>query len=488
MVGKNQLEKIVGKKNVFDSPDMLDQYAGDATCHPRIRPGCVVKPGSAQEVQEIVKWANEASTPLVPVSSGAPHTREDTIPGMGGAVIVDLTRMKKIMRIDPNNRVAWVEPGATFAELQPELEKAGFSAYMPLCPRNSKSVLASMLEREPVTMPAHHWDALDPFLCGEIIFGTGDILRSGEAAGPDTIEEQWAKGKAHMSPFGLGQFDESRLVTGAQGTIGIITWASLKIRPVSSLNRTFLIPSESLEPLIDASYTMLRRRFGDHLFIVNGLNLACLLAQDRDEINALQEALPKWILVASFEGYGLLPEEKVAYQEADFKEILNRSGGLKPINSVLWATGQDVSTLLSRPSAEPYWKLRRKGAFRDLFFLTTLDKSPAFVDKVSALAVSQRFSPSDIGVYIQPTVQGTSCHCEFDFYYDAANGSEVKRATWLATDGAAELARMGAFFSRPYGAWAKIAYGGASETGIIQRKVKSIFDPRNVLNPGKLCF
>jgi FAD/FMN-containing dehydrogenase len=488
MAVKDDLVKIVGKKYVSDSLDVLDQYAGDANCHPRIRPKVVVKPANAGEAQQIVKWANETGAPLVPVSSGSPHTREDTIPGMGGAVIVDLTRMKKIMRIDPNNRVAWVEPGVTFAELQPELEKAGFSAYMPLCPRGSKSVIASMLEREPITMPAHHWDCLDPYLCGEIIFGTGDILRSGEAAGPDTIEEQWKKGKAHMSPFGLGQFDESRLVQGAQGTIGIITWASLKIRPISTLSRTFLIPSETLEPLIDASYTMLRRRFGDHLFIVNGLNLACMLSEDRDEINALREALPAWILVASFEGYGLLPEEKVAYQEADFREILTHTGGLKPMNSVSWATGDDVSALLSRPSAEPFWKLRHKGAFRDVFFLTTLDKTPHFAEKTAALAVSRRVSPSDVGVYIQPTVQGTSCHCEFDFYYDAANVAEVERVRWLATEGAADLARMGAFFSRPYGPWAKIAYGCASETAIIQRKVKSIFDPGNVLNPGKLCF
>lgn len=488
MVGKNQLEKIVGKKNVFDSSDILDQYAGDVNCHPRIRPGCVAKPANALEVQNIVKWANETRTSLVPVSSGAPHTREDTIPGMGGTVIVDLTRMKKIMRIDPNNWVAWVEPGVTFAELQPALQEAGFSAYMPLCPRNSKSVLGSILEREPITMPAHHWDCLDPYLCGEIIFGTGDILRSGDAAGPDTIEEQWKKGKAHMSPFGLGQFDESRLVTGAQGSIGIITWASLKIRPVSVLSRTFLVPSETLEPLIDVSYTMLRRRFGDHLFIVNGLNLACLLAEDRDEINALREALPAWVLVASFEGHGLLPEEKVAYQEADFREILAHSSGLKPMNSVSWATGDDVSALLSRPSAEPFWKLRHKGAFRDVFFLTTLDKTPHFAEKTTVLAVSRRFSPSDIGVYIQPTVQGTSCHCEFDFYYDTANGAEAERAKWLAAEGAAELAKMGAFFSRPYGPWAKIAYAGAGETAIIQRKVKNIFDPGNVLNPGKLCF
>lgn len=488
MAAKDDLVKIVGKENVFDSPEILEQYAGDVNCHPRIRPKIVVKPASAQEVQQIVKWANQAPTPLVAVSSGSPHTREDTIPGMGGAVVIDFTRMKKIMRVDPNNRVAWVEPGVTFGELQAELEKSGFSAYMPLCPRSSKSVLASMLEREPVTMPAHHWDALDPYLCGEIIFGTGDILRSGEAAGPDPIEEQWRKGKAHMSPFGLGQFDESRLVTGAQGTIGIISWASLKIRPKPVLSKTFLVPAENLEPLIDASYTMLRRRFGDHLFIMNDLNLACMLAKDPDDINALREALPSWILVASFEGYGLLPEEKVTYQEADFRDILARSGGLKPEQSVLWATGEDVSALLSRPSEDPYWKLRYKGAFRDLFFLTTLNKTREFAQNMSTLATSKRFSPSDIGVYIQPTVQGTSCHCEFDFYYDANNKTEVDRARWLSNEGAAEQAKIGAFFSRPYGSWAKVAYAGASETAIIQRKVKSIFDPRNVLNPGKLCF
>lgn len=488
MVDKKKLEKFVGKKNVSDSDDALEQYAGDINCHPRIRPACVVKPADTKEIQEIVKWANEVATPLVPVSSGVPHTREDTIPGMGGAVVVDLTRMKKIMRIDPKNRVAWVEAGVTFGELQTELEKAGFTAYLPLCPRESKSVLSSMLEREPITMPAHHWDCLDPYLCGEIIFGTGDIMRSGEAAGPDPIEEQWKKGKAHISPFGLGQFDESRLVTGAQGTIGIISWASLKIRPASVVSKTFLVPSETLGPLIDASYTMLRRRFGDHMFIVNDLNLASLLAQDRAEIDALREALPPWVMVVSFEGTGHLPEEKVAYQEADFREILSRSGGLKPIPSVLWASGEDVSALLSRPSAEPYWKCRHKGTFRDLFFLTTLDKSPGFVGKIYSLAVAHRFSPSDIGVYIQPTVQGTSCHCEFDFYFDAANKTETEQVKWLTTSGAAEMARAGAFFSRPYGPWAKIAYAGASETSIIQRKVKAIFDPKNVLNPGKLCF
>jgi len=56
------------------------------------------------------------------------------------------------------------------------------------------------------------------------------------------------------------------------------------------------------------------------------------------------------------------------------------------------------------------------------------------------------------------------------------------------SEGAYDLANMGAFFSRPYGPWAKIAYSRAAETNILQRKVKKIFDPNNVLNPGRLCF
>jgi FAD/FMN-containing dehydrogenase len=448
----------------------------------------VVRPGTADEVMRIVKWANETMTPLVPVSSGPPHFRGDTVPGMGGSVIIDLSRMKKIIRIDPRNWVAMVEPGVTFADLQPELEKAGLSTYTPLCPRGSKSVAVSMLEREPITLPAHHWDALDPFLCAEIIFGTGDKLRSGEAAGPDSIEDQWKIGKAQMVPFGLGQFDESRLISGAQGTIGIITWATVKCRPSSTLTRAFLISSETIEPLLDLSYRLIRVRLGETCFIVNDLNFASLLAKSPEEIRDLRAALPQWVLVVTLEGYGPLPEDKVQYQEADFRDLLKQAGNLRPTHTVGGFSDDDVSDLLIKPSDEPYWKLRYKGGFSDIFFLNTLDKSPAFIRAMPALAHSRRFPPDDIGVYIQPIVQGTSCHLEFDLFHDPTDSTQTERARSLVTEGAYDLANMGAFFSRPYGPWAKIAYSRAAETNILQRKVKKIFDPNNVLNPGRLCF
>jgi FAD/FMN-containing dehydrogenase len=485
MAEKEKLVKIVGGQNVFEDGETLEKYSGDLSFVPKVRPRYVVKPENARQVQSIVAWANDTLTPLVPVSSGPPHFRGDSVPSVGGAVIVDLSGMKKIIRVDPRNRVAMVEPGVTFTELQSELEKAGLCAYTPLSPRRSKSVIGSMLEREPITMPAHHWDATDPMLCAEIVFGTGDILRGGEAAGPDTIEEQWEIGKAQMTPMGLSQFNEHRLISGAQGTVGIVTWSTLKCRLLSKLNRTFLIHSENIEPLIDLSYQMLRIRLGDHCLILNGLNLACLLARTAQKVEELRAILPRWALVVSFEGYGELPEEKVEYQEADFRDMA-RSCHLEPMTAIPGASAKDLSGLLSRPSAEPYWKLRFKGGCYDIFFLTTLDKTPGFISAISALMSSNRFPLENTGVYIQPIVQGTSCHCEFNLYSDPSKQNELDRTRWLVNEGSRDLAKQGGFFSRPYGAWVDFAYSGAVETVVMQRKMKQIFDPNGILNPDKL--
>jgi len=245
---KEKLTEIVGSQQVIVDTHRLEKLSRDESFVCPARPAFIVKPHNTDEVQQIVKWANETLTPLVPISSGVPHFRGDSVPSVDGAVITDLSDMKRILRVDRKNRVAMIEPGVTFDELCGELEKEGLRPNMPLLPRRRKSVVGSVLEREPVIMPKYHWDIIDPLACTEVIFGSGDLYRTGAASGPGTIEEQWKSGeaqKSHAEPLA----DWCRILQGAQGTMGIVTWATIRCELIPDLEEPFIVGSPSLPGL-----------------------------------------------------------------------------------------------------------------------------------------------------------------------------------------------------------------------------------------------
>ena len=97
---KQQLAAIVGVDGVSDTPEALESYASDRSCVPRIPPRYIVHPKNAAHVQALVRWANGTATPLIPVSSGPPHSNGDTVPSVAEAVIVDLRLMKAIQVVD----------------------------------------------------------------------------------------------------------------------------------------------------------------------------------------------------------------------------------------------------------------------------------------------------------------------------------------------------------------------------------------------------
>jgi len=484
----SNLTDIIGRQKVNDRPEVLDRYSHDNSFTPPMRPRLVVQPRNVDDVQKIVLCANQTRTPLVPVSSGEPHFRGDTVPSVPEAVIVDLRRMNKVVRIDRRNRMAIVEPGVTYAQLQPALAEVGLRLSTPLLPRQSKSVVASLLEREPRLEPKTSYTLLEPLRCLEVVWGNGEVLRTGEAGGYyPTLEQQWQMGLAQVFSGGPGQVDYYRLVSGAQGSMGIVTWASVKCEILPKVHRFFFIPADGLTDLIECAYRLLRIRLGDEFFVLNSAELAAILSRDADEVQTVRDRLPPWVIIMGIAGRDLFPEEKVNYQEKDVKDIAQQVG-LRLLPAVSGIRAGEIMTAILNPSPTPYWKLTYRGACQDIFFLTTLDKIPTFINTVFATANSLQYPVSDIGIYIQPQHQGTSCHCEFNLPYASGDSMETERVRELLEMSSEALIKQGAYFSRPYGIWADMVYNRDAANKEMIRTIKRIFDPNNILNPGKLCF
>ena len=483
---RHQLDNIVGSENVVDDPDVLGEYAHDMSFMPVRRPSFVVKPRQADQIQELIKWANRTLMPLIPISSGPPHFRGDTVPQQGG-VVVDLSHMKKILRLDRRNRVAMIEPGVTFLQLKLEVEKQGMRVMIPLAPRATKSIIGSYLEREPILVPKYHWDMSDPLCCTEVVFGTGDFFRTGAAAGPGTLEEQWEAGQAQKNPLGPGPSDLFRVVQGAQGAMGIVTWATIRLELLPGIQETFMVGCDRVDEIIEFVYRLQRLKLGDECLVLDRLNLSAILEKEPKAIEELSSVMPHYILIFVVAGYDRLPEERVAYQTRDIMEIAQRYG-LNPQKALPGVASRNLVQTLSRPCPEPFWKLRYKGNSADIFFLTTLDRSPEYISVMHEKACETGFPVADIGMYIQPIQQGRSCHMEFNLTFDPRNESEVAKVKITFEQACKALMLKGAFFSRPYGMWAELIHNQGAENVLALRKVKQIFDPNNVMNPGKLFF
>jgi FAD/FMN-containing dehydrogenase len=488
MIAVSNLKEKLGTDNVILDEAVLAEYSRDVSFVNPIQPGCIVRPKKPADVESLVKLANESLMPLVPVSSGPPHFRGDTVPGIGGAAIVDLSGLKRIIRVDRLNRVAMVEPGVTFAELIPAVQSRGLRLNMPLQPRISKSVAGSLLEREPVTMPAYHWDMADPLNCVEIVFGNGEVFRTGSAAGPGSIEAQWAAKQAQTDAAGPSQASFHTLVQGAQGTLGIVTWVSMRCEILPQIEEPFLVGCNDVRRILDLAQWLVKLRLVNECFVLNNTNLAAISAKQwPGDYQTIKDSLPGWILFFNIAGYDYLPQKRVDYQSKDMRHRA-QSAGLEPLKVIGKVLASELLALTQRPSEDAYWKLRYKGACQDIFFLGMYDQVPDLVQAMPDMADKAGYPAPDIGIYLQPIAQGTNCHCEFNLFYDAQNPGEADRVASLSVKATKNFLDMGAFFSRPYGESTKLVFNRDAGTTGLLKKVKSVFDPNNIMNPGKLCF
>ena len=488
MVTKKGLADIVGAKNVASDQATLAAYAADNSFVGEMTPQFVVKVDGLDTTQKVVNLARETETGLVPVSSGGPHFYGDTVPSVGNSIIVDLSGMKKVDLIDGFERVAsMIEPGVTFGELIPAVAKEGLRLNMPLQPRATKSVVGSMLSREPVIMPHYHWDIADPIGSTEVVFGTGDMFRTGAAAGPGDIAEQRKGGGVQKEAAGPSATSLHRLFQGAQGTLGIVTWASARCELIPDREQPYFLASDDVSKLIEAARWLIRLRLGNELFILNKIDVAALVSSSDADYAKVVAKLPQWVLFFNLGAYKYFPDMRMEGMIQDTRELVQRLS-MQTVQSVGGIGAGDFLESIRRPSAEPYWKLRRGGAVQDVFFLTGSANVPGQVKVMTEAAEAAGYPVRDMGIYIQPIVQGTNWHVEFNLFYDPADDAQKKIVRGLATGTIQPLMSAGAFFSRPFGEASRQIMNKDAASVAALKKFKEIVDPAGILNPGKLCF
>ncbi|MFC1933543.1 FAD-binding oxidoreductase [Chloroflexota bacterium] len=482
---QEELSGIVGSKNFSGDPEVLRSYSEDFSFMPSGMPNYVVKPKEAEEVQKVINLANEHLIPVVPISSKV-HFHGATIPKQGG-IVLDLSRMKQILEIDELNRRTRIEAGVTWEQITDELGKKGFRIMMPLLPHPLRSVVTDYLEREVPTNTVYDYG--EPLQSMQVVWPTGEIFRTGSAS-VTGYPDSPSKG---ANPSGPG-LDFYRFLQGAQGTMGVVTWANLKIEYLPKIDKILFAPVRDLAYTIEFLYRVLRLRIGQECLLLNNINLASIIADDLSkDFERLRASLPPWTLVLVISGMQRRPEEKVQYEEEMLRKPVRNEFPQVPLTDSLPGfpgLGKKLLSMLRKPwpTEVTYWKNRYKGACQSLFFIAKPVLAPKFINKVEEIAAKHGYPISDIGGYLQPIEHNRACHLEFNFFYDPASYPEVERVRSLCSEAAPALLNEGAIFTRPYGELAKLVYERAAGYTTALRRVKKIFDPNNIMNPGNLCF
>lgn len=471
-------------------PQSLDAFV-HSHAGPCTRPLALARPADEADVGRLVAWANAHGLPLVPVSScGGPRRRADTAPHQP-AVVLLLSAMDRVLHVDGRDRIAVIEPGVTFPAFDAALRPHGLRSMKPLLPRRSKSVLGAFLEREPIIAPQDHWDTSDPLAALSVTFGSSERFRTGGGALPGTLEDNLRRGNRQMMAAGPIGTDYTRVLQGSQGTLGVVGWASIYCEPLPEREELHLYGADDCAVLLEMARLLALRQLGTHCFVLDRAQAAAALAEGEPAFERLRQQAPPWLLYVSLTAVGDLPEQRMAWQRADLAQVA-RAAGARRLDDTDGLGAQRLGERLQQ-LPQTYYKDVPRGAHTEVFCLTQFDRVPQLLDSVRP--VFERFGvqdtqgarPADLtaGVYVQPTVQGTSCHFELTVFHAAAAAG---LAQVIERELVAALMRSGGFFSRPYGPWAQAAY--ERDAGIVPylRKVKQLFDPRGVLNPGRLCF
>ena len=314
------LSRIVGEEHVSDHEADLLPYTSDSYSLLMQRhiplPGFVVMPGSGQEVQDIIRLANEHAIPVYPRSFGV-NIAASAIPYNGGMVL-DLKRMNTIHEINEETMTATIEPGVSWAKLRKEANKKGLDTMPILGPYQAGAVGNYLLTNITAYSTKRMADRAVTF---EAVLPNGEILRTGSQA--------MQKG-AELNPYFRYSYgpDITGLFRGSLGNFGLITKFVVMLRPKFDVEEIVIYGFKDFQSAINGlknierlDITRYSMFFNDHFWLHTLLSPQELrIPEKREKILSL---LTDCVLVVGLGGI----QKQVSLYEDMVEEQAKKDGG-----------------------------------------------------------------------------------------------------------------------------------------------------------------
>ena len=223
------LRAAVGEANVAVDPDVTAAYSRDMMpLAPSGKPLVVVFPTDTAQVAAVVRACAAAGVPIVPRGAGSGLTGAAN--AVDGAVTVVLTKMNRILEIDEGNRLAVVQPGVVNLTFRTEVESRGLF-YAPDPSSYDWCTLGGNLSTNAGGLCCVKYGVTTDAVLGlEVVLASGEVLRTGRR----TVK-------------GVAGYDLTKLIVGSEGTLGIITEATLALRPKPAAPCTMVAAFASTE-------------------------------------------------------------------------------------------------------------------------------------------------------------------------------------------------------------------------------------------------
>ena len=216
---------VVGDDWVFTSDDDLEPYRDAYSIfwdEPEERiASAAVAPFTAEEVQAVMRIANERRVPIYPISTGKNLGYGGAAPVMSGSVVLDLKRMNRILEIDERNAYVLVEPGVTYFDLYRHIQDKGLNLWIDCPDPGWGSVIGNALDYGGGYTHSWYRNHFDAHCGMEVVLANGELLRTGMGALPGA--RTWQQNKYGYGPFVDGLFKQSSL--------GVVTKMGLWLYP-----------------------------------------------------------------------------------------------------------------------------------------------------------------------------------------------------------------------------------------------------------------